>query len=280
MRCHLQSRPTTLANIETAAATTGDSFLSRFLPTWELLQNLTVRELKIRYKRSAIGFLWTLLNPLLMMAVFTVVFTKAFKAPIHDFPLFFLCAYLPWAFFQASVQVSTGVIVGNAPLIKKVWFPRVVLPLSVVLSQLVHLLLALVVLMVALAADRYNFLPYLPALLVALILLTLFSAGMSMLFAAANTMFRDIQEFSNVLFLLWFYMTPVVYSIALLPPNFRLVLHANPMLYFTTMVRAPLYDLQYPSLGIFAGAVAWTVVAVVGGAWLFQRLSVRFAKEI
>jgi ABC-type polysaccharide/polyol phosphate export permease len=224
--------------------------------------------------------LWTLLNPLLMMAVFTVVFTTAFKAPIHDFPLFFLSAYLPWAFFQASVQVSTGVIVGNAPLIKKVWFPRVVLPLSVVLSQLVHLLLALLVLMAALAIDRYNFLPYLPALLIGLILLTIFSAGVSMLFAAANTMFRDIQEFSNVLFLLWFYMTPVVYSLSLLPRKYQVVLHLNPMYYFVTMVRTPLYELRYPTLGVFAGSVAWTVVALASGTWLFQRLSVRFAKEI
>ncbi|MEY2403997.1 MAG: lipopolysaccharide transport system permease protein [Acidimicrobiaceae bacterium] len=269
-----------MTNIETAETASSDSFLGRLLPTWELLHNLTVRELKIRYKRSAIGFLWTLLNPLLMMAVFTVVFTTAFKAPIKDFPLFFLCGYLPWAFFQASAQVSTGVIVGNASLIKKVWFPRIVLPLSVVLSQLVHLLLALLVLMVALGLDGYNFLPYAPALLAGLVLLTLFTAGMSMAFAAANTMYRDIQEFSNVLFLLWFYMTPVVYALTLLPKKYQLALHANPMYYFISMIRSPLYELRYPSLGVVIGSLLWTAVALIGGTWLFQRLSVRFAKEI
>ena len=252
----------------------------RLQPTLELLHNLTVREIKIRYKRSALGFMWSLLNPLLMMAVFSVVFTVAFKAPIHDFPLFFLSAYLPFAFFQASAQISTGVIIANAALIKKVWFPRVVLPLSIVLSQLVHFLLALVVLGVALAADGYNFLPYLPVLLLGIVLLTIFTAGVSMLFAAANVIFRDIQEFSGVLFLLWFYLTPVVYSPAFLPPRYRLVLHMNPMYYFITLIRSTVYELHYPSLGVLAGSLASSLISVVAGAWLFQRLSARFAKEI
>ncbi|MEY2420436.1 MAG: lipopolysaccharide transport system permease protein [Acidimicrobiaceae bacterium] len=269
-----------MTSIDIPSSSANLTRLGRLRPTWELLLNLTSRELKIRYKRSVLGFFWSLLNPLMMMAVFTVIFTVAFKAPIHDFPLFFLSAYLPWAFFQASAQISTGVIIANAGLIKKVYFPRVVLPLSVVLSQLVHLLLGMCVLLVALAIDGYNFLPYLPVLVASIALLTLFTAGVSMLFAAANVVFRDIQEFSNVLFLLWFYMTPVIYSPTQLTPKYRTVLHINPMYYMVQMLRSSIYELRMPSLAVTAGAVVSTVLSLVAGGLLFRRLSIRFAKEI
>jgi len=278
------SRPTAtltrepVAKIETPS--TDLTRLRRLQPTGELLLNLTSRELKIRYKRSALGFLWSLLNPLMMMAVFTVIFTVAFKAPIHDFPLYFLSAYLPWSFFQASAQISTGVIMANAGLIKKVYFPRVVLPLSVVLSQLVHLLLGLAVLLVALAIDGYNFVPYIPLLILSIILLTIFSAGVAMLFAALNVIFRDIQEFSNVLFLLWFYMTPVIYSPSQLPANYRTVLHLNPMYYPVQMLRSAIYELRSPSIAVYVGSVIGAAVSLVVGAYVFRRLSIRFAKEI
>jgi ABC-2 type transport system permease protein len=260
--------------------TPGSGFIESLRGSRDLLLNLTSRELKIRYKRSALGFVWSLLNPLLMMAVFTVIFDIAFKAPIHDFPLYFLSGYLPFAFFQASSQIATGVVVGNAGLIQKVWFPRSVLPLSVVLSQLVHFLLAMVVLLTALAIDGYNFLPYLPGLILGVLLLAVFTAGVAMFFAATNTIFRDIQEFTGVLFLLWFYLTPVVYAASQLPPKYRWVIHLNPLYYFVTFIRSTVYDLQYPTLGVFVGALLSAVGAFVGGAYLFGRLSSRFAKEV
>lgn len=234
----------------------------------------------MRYKRSVLGFLWSLLNPLLMMGVFTLVFTLAFKVPIEDFPIFFLVGYLPWSFFQASATISMGVIVANANLVQKVYFPRELLPLGVVLSQFVHFALAMLVLFVALAVAGYGFLPYLPIFLLATVVLLVFTVGISMIFAAANTVFRDIQEFSTVLFLLWFYLTPVIYDLSLLPERVRWAIGLNPMTRVVELFRLALYDLAYPDFTAVASAVGVAVAAFVVGYALFGRLAADFAKEI
>ena len=155
----------------------GTTPLRELAESRELLRNLTSRELKVRYKRSSLGFFWTLLNPLLMMAVFTIVLGAVFGSEVEYFPIYFLTGYLPFAFFQASVMVASGSVVNNAGLITKVYFPRAVLPLSVVASQLVHYVLASAILFVALVVIGFNFWPYLPFYALAVVLLTAFTAS-------------------------------------------------------------------------------------------------------
>lgn len=251
----------------------------------ELLRNLTVRELKVRYKRSALGFMWTLLTPLLMMAVFTVVFTTVFKSTIEWFPIYFLTGYLPFAFFQASVQSGTGAIIGNGNLVKKVYFPRSVLPLSVVLSQVVHLALGLGVLLVAETVilkwdQRFNWWWYLPTLVFAVVLLAVFTTGLTLLLSAANTYFRDIQEFMTVAFLLWFYATPVIYNLEQMPEELQWVVKANPLYWFVALFRGALYDMRLPGLPTVAACLAWALASLVVGWLVFDRLAAEFAKEV
>jgi ABC-2 type transport system permease protein len=250
------------------------------LASRQLIRNLTVKELKVRYKRSALGFLWSLLNPLLMMGVFTLVFRYAFRVPIEDFHLFFLVGYLPWAFFQASVNVATGSIVANANLVTKVYFPREVLPISVILSQLVHFALAMALLLVILPFLGYFYFPYLGGFLIAVVLLVLFTTGLSMFFAAANTTFRDIAEFSPVLFLLWFYLTPVIYSLDLLPTRIASIIALNPMTHFMRLFRDSLYTLQHPEPATLLIAAGWAGASLLFGSWIFARRAADFAKEI
>ncbi|MCX7621246.1 MAG: ABC transporter permease [Acidimicrobiales bacterium] len=252
----------------------------------ELLRNLTIRELKVRYKRSALGFLWTLLNPLLMMAVFTAVFSTFFKGMLSWFPIYFLTGYLPFAFFQASATVATGSIVGNGNLIRKVYFPRSVLPLSVVLAQLVHLLLGLGVLVVAetiiyIGWDRsFDWWWYLPLLVVAIALLTIFTAGLAMLLAAANTFLRDIQEFTTVAFLMWFYATPVIYPLDQLPGWVQTLIKLNPMTHFVEFFRDSLYSTSLPTWSTLMAGVGSALGMFVLGWLTFSRLSRDFAKEV
>jgi ABC-type polysaccharide/polyol phosphate export permease len=263
----------------------------------QLLRNLTVRELKVRYKRSAIGFLWSLVNPLLQMAVFSLVFGKLFSASksIPQFPIFFIVAFLPWAFFQGSVQNSTGAIVGNANLVKKVYFPREVLPIATMLAQLVHLLLAELVLFVVLAIGGNDFLPYLPVFVIATLIVVVLATGFSMLFAALNTAFRDVQELSGVLFLVWFYGTPVVYPISLVPSKWRWLLNLNPMTHVVRLYRLALYPAHvikdshgnsmvtgfaWPPLSLVATGAAMAVAALVLGYVVFGRMAADFAKEV
>jgi ABC-type polysaccharide/polyol phosphate export permease len=251
----------------------------------ELLRNLTIRELKVRYKRSTLGFMWTLLNPLLMMAIFTLIFSKVFVSSIEWFPIYFLSGYLPFAFFQASVQIGTGSIIGNANLVKKVYFPRSVLPISVVMSQLVHFVLGLGVLLVAEVViykwdQRFDWWWYIPELLFAVVVLTVFTTGLTLLFAAANTFLRDIGEFLGVAFLLWFYATPVIYPVSILGDKLQDIIKLNPLYWFVALFRYALYDTSTPDWKTFAVSTMFAVVTLVVGWAVFDRMAAQFAKEI
>lgn len=266
----------------------------------ELLGNLVRKEIKVRYKSSALGIIWSLLTPLLMTGIFTVVFATFLRIPVDDFATFFLAGYLVWQFFANSVNSSVGAIIGNGALIRKVYFPREVIPLSLVLSQAFHLCVALVATAPLFFWQRGNFLPYLPAVLVGLVLIIAFAAGMSMIFAALNVSFRDLQELTQVIFLAWFYGTPVIYPIYLTdeaPRIIRVVVEANPMTWFVQLFQTALYGIPAPEANPAAGLLgapppgwppletalvctAWAVVTLAVGWWLFRRRAVTFAKEV
>jgi len=257
----------------------------------ELIHNLVVRDLKVRYKNSALGVLWSLLNPLAMMAVFTVVFT--FMLPnntIPDFPVFVLCGILPWNFFRDSVMGGIASIVGNSSLIKKVYFPREVLPLSLVLSNLVNFLLALVVLFAMMFAFRVRLTGW--ALLLPVVILTqlLFTTGLGLMFSAANVFYRDTAMIMEVVMLAWFFLTPVFYPIEILPLH-RLVLGLdlnvrrlsyilNPMASLIATYRVILYHGAPPALDFFLRTLLTSVLTLALGYAVFVRYSTTFAEEV
>lgn len=253
----------------------------------ELLEQLSRKELNVRYRHSAIGFIWTLLTPAIMTAIFTAVFAVILDVDIADFPAFFLSGYLVWNFFQVSVQGSIETITGNGSLIRKVYFPREVLPLSIVLSQGVHFLLALAAVGPYLVWARgIDILWHLPLVLVGFVLVSVLASGLAMLFAALNVTFRDLQEFVVVIFIVWFYATPVVYPYefaaeraAQLPALVQLI-ELNPMTWFVRLFRAALYHATVPEPQVLA-----TTTSVAGGVFLvgyllFHRRAVTFAKEV
>ncbi|HWH33417.1 MAG TPA: ABC transporter permease [Egibacteraceae bacterium] len=274
------------------------SVATRLRDLWgarELLRNLVAKELKVRYKQSALGFAWSLLTPLLMTGIFTVVFATFLRIPVADFATFFLAGYLVWQFFANSVNSSVGAIVGNGPLIRKVWFPREVLPLSLVLAQGVHFLLALAATTPLFLWQRGNFLPYLPALLVGMVLLVLFTAGVSMIFAAADVGFRDLQELTQVIFLAWFYATPVIYPLVFVQQPAAAwalpIVRANPMTWFVELFQTPLYGVVvnmqgaslppgWPHPQTLAVCAIFAVGTFLVGYALFHRWAVNFAKEV
>jgi ABC-type polysaccharide/polyol phosphate export permease len=266
------------------------------LTSGELLRNLVAKELKVRYKGSALGFVWSLVTPLLLTGVFTVVFAVFLRIPLGggDFATFFLAGYLVWTFFSNSVNSSVGAIVGNGALIKKVWFPREVLPLSLVLSQGVHFGLALLATS-PLFIWRRGFHPEaLPAVLLGFVLLLAFTAGVSMVFAGLNVGFRDLQELTQVIFLAWFYLTPVIYPLFFVQDSqaqwaVPLVL-ANPVTWFVRLFQTALYGTPvregpnpgpaWPDATTWLVCAAWAVVALAVGTLLFRRWARSFAKEV
>jgi ABC-2 type transport system permease protein len=266
----------------------------------ELLTELVRKDLKVKYKNSALGFIWSLANPLLYLAVFTLVFDKLLKNGIEAFPVLFMSGFLVWNFFNLATLSGTGSVVGNANLVRKVRFPRVVLPLSSVGFAAVHFVLQLGVLLVVLALFyRDAFGPQLVLLVPALAVVLVFATAMALLASALNVRFRDVEHLLEVILLAWFWLTPIVYPVTYVrdqlagsPWLFRLYM-ANPMTGVVTAMQRAIYvhpvtggrqilpaggyGFYLTWLGV-GGAIALALLAA--GLWTFRRLQADFAEEL
>lgn len=273
---------------------TGAHFAGRLRELYryrELLRNLVASELKARYKNSVLGFFWSLLNPLFMMLVFTVVFgVLSPNQTIEKYPLFLLCGLLPWNFFSDSILTSVNSVVGNANLIKKVYFPREVLPIASVLAQLVNFLLAFVLLFVALVIFRAQFSPWLWTLPLVILVQTCFAVGMALMLSTLNVFYRDTMIVMNVVMLAWFFLSPVFYAVTILPNSYtlwgmpiniqRLLYIFNPVASLINIYRDLLYWGYRTDLDFFVRTVVTALVVLVFGYWIFVRYSDRFGEEL
>src|SRR5829696_5740216 len=213
----------------------------------ELLTELVRKDLKVKYKNSTLGFIWSLANPLLYLAVFTLVFTQLLDNGIQAFPVLFMSGFLVWNFFNLATLSGTGSVVGNANLVRKVRFPRV-LPLSSVGFAGVHFVLQLGVLLALLAVFyRDAFGPQLVLLVPALAVVTVFATAMALLASALNVRFRDVEHLLEVILLAWFWLTPIVYPVTFVrdqlaasPWLFRLYM-TNPMAGVLTAMQRAIY---------------------------------------
>ncbi len=277
--------------------------IQRMVGVWrnrELLLNLVRKELKLKYKNSTLGFFWSLLNPALYLVVFTFVFQVVLGSGLPYFAIFFLAGLLPWNLFSGSLGASTSSIVGNAGLIKKVWFPREVLPLSTISAGLVHYFLQLIVLALALAVFRYTpsleFCLLLPA---ALITLLLFTAALGLALSALNVYLRDTQHLLELVLLAWFWATPIVYPYTLLSERIGTLALANPLTSIVITFQRAVYNRTsyydpttkktieilpdesvwwyLRNLGIIASV---SFVILIGALVLFGRLEDNFAEEL
>ena len=247
----------------------------------ELVRNLVIRDIKLRYRNSVLGFVWCLGNPLLMMAVFTVVFTVLMHNDIPNYPIFILCALLPWNYFNTAIMGSIDSIVGNAHLIKKVYFPREVLPLSIVLANLVNFLLALIVLFAMLFAFRVQLTPWALYLPLIIFIQTIFTLGLGLIFATLNVFYRDTKIIMEVGMMAWFFLTPVFYKIEDLVPQYaRLMYWVNPMASFISWYRIVIYHGISMEPGFIFRTLVTSVVALVVGYLVFTRYSSVFGEEV
>lgn len=257
----------------------------------ELVRNLVVGELKTRYKNSVFGFFWSLLNPLGMMLVFTLIFgVLTPNVQIEKYPLFLLCGLLPWNYFSASVTGSLYSVIGNGNLVKKVYFPRAVLPIATVLSQLINFLLAFIVLFAALLIFQANFSPWLWTLPLVLLIQTVFTIGIALVLSTLNVFYRDTAMIMDVVMLAWFFLTPVFYSAAILPTSVevagitlnpqRLLYIVNPMASLVNIYRDLLYWGYRTDLDFFIRTAVTAVLVFAFGFWFFHRYADRFGEEL
>lgn len=256
--------------------------LTELLRYRQLIALLVVRELKVRYKRSVFGLLWTMLNPLLLMVVYTVVFSTIMKAPQRNFAIFLLAGLLPWLFFSISLLQGLNSILTNQELIRKVRVPQAVFPLSVVGSNLVNFVLSLVPLLFLMAVLRQPITPALLFLPASILILTVFTSGLTLLLATFTVFFRDVRHLAEVALQMLLYLSPVFYDLQMLGQHdtwwfrgFRLFLRVNPLSYLLDLVRSPVYYGRLPSLQTTAIACAAALAALAIGYAVFQRLSPR-----
>lgn len=265
--------------------------IKEFLEYRELLFNLVGRELKVKYKRSILGFFWSFLNPLLTMLVFTFVFSLVLRIQptvnregLASFPMLLLCALLPWNFFSASVGAGVGSIVMNSNLIRKVYFPKEVLPVSLTLANLVNLFFEMLVLFVFLLALRFDYILYWPWLVLIITLQLMFTIGVSLLFATLNVYFRDVQHFVGIILMVWFYATPIIYPFEYISNSgisyLETLVKINPMTDLILAYRDVLYFGQTPDVGLLAYTAIVAIITFSFSYWLFKRLEINFAEEV
>ena len=254
-----------------------------------LLYLLSLKELRTRYKKSVLGWAWSLFNPLSQMLIFTVIFVYVFKAApiigdpsgLTNFPLYFLSGMLPFNFFSISVGVSIAAVQNGAGLIKKVQFPHEHLVFSVIVAQFITLMIELVLLTAAMMLFGNNILPWLPVLLIVLILLALFSSGIALALGAANVFYHDVNYLWGILSQILFYATPVIYDARNLTlTSLKVLANYGPTGSFITAIHNIVYDLRIPSNGRLLELAVLGIGTFFIGLWAFSKLSPRFAEEM
>ena len=245
-----------------------------------LVQQLVIRDFKVKYKRSVLGYCWSFLNPLLTMLVQYLVFSRVFRFDIENFPVYLLSGNIVFSFFTDAVGQGLTSIVGNASLITKVYVPKYIYPATKVLSTSINLLISLIpLLLVALMmGEKLNvsllLLPY------AIGCLLIFCMGIVFALSAINVFFRDVQYLWNVISLLWMYATPIFYPADIIPEQFRFIQTLNPIYQVIVFVRSVLMEGASPNIQVYINCLLGSIISLLLGVLIFKKTQGRFALYI
>ena len=236
-----------------------------------LLQELIIRDLKIKYRRSVLGYLWSILNPLMLMGVLTVVFSTMFRFDIPNYPVYLLTGQLLFGFFSESTNMAMTSILGGASLIKKVYLPKYIFPISRVLSSFTTMLFSLIALVIVMFITDAEY--HITAIMLPIVLLYLliFSIGMSLVLSVMVVFFRDIQYLYGVLLTALNYLTPIFYPASMLPQWLRELMVLNPMYNFIEMFRKIMLYGQWPTLTEHFICMAFAFGGLVLGIYVFKK---------
>lgn len=251
-----------------------------FIKYRNLLENLVSRDIKVRYRRSVLGMLWTVLNPLLMMVVITIVFSTLFKQNIEHFPIYYLSGSLIFSFSSETTSIALYSIIGNASLMKKVYIPKYLFPVSKVVSGLVNLgfsLIAMFLVMLVMGVEYHITLLLLP---IPIFYTFLFATGLGLLLSAATVFFRDISHFYGVFVMAWTYFTPIFYPVDILPETARKVMNFNPMYHYVQYMRELILYGNFPSMRENLICFLFGAGMLLIGIWVFYRKQDKFVLYI
>jgi len=271
--------------------------LAEYKDSGDLTVNLTLRELRSRYKKSFLGWTWSLLNPLATVVVYSVIFATFLKieppkgdpSGLDNFAVWLLCGLLPWNYLSNGMNASMGALIGNANLIKKVYFPREVFVVSAIGSLLVSFLIELGVLAAILLVMGNMVLPWIPVVLVIVVIQSFFVLGIGFLLSVLNVYFRDVQHLVSISLMALFYSAPIVYPLKFVPQEaelwgmtipVRAIYDLNPLVVLVECYRDAMYDLRFPPVLSILYLIGWSIVLVAIGLAVFQKLDRRLAEEV
>ncbi len=247
----------------------------------EMIFSLVKRDLKGRYKGSVLGFLWTFLNPLFQLVVYTMVFSVIMKTGIKDYYLYLFVALIPWIFFSTCLTGGSNCILAQQDMVKKIYFPREVLPVAYVTSQFVNMLLSFLVIFAVLVSVNYTLnlqaILYLPLIMAIEYILSL---GLTMLMGALTVYLRDLEYILGILAMAWQFLTPVMYSMEQVPEEIQWAFTLNPMTYIITSYRDILYYAKLPKMETLLSAVVFGAAVLSIGWIVFIRLQKSFVEEL
>ena len=244
--------------------------LKIFIRYRELLYQLVMRDIKLKYRRSYLGYLWSVLNPLLLMCVVSAVFSQMFSRNIPNFPAYLICGQIMYNFMGDATREAMASILGNAALLKKIYVPKYIFTVSRVTSTLVTTFFSFVALFVVLVFTGVPLRPTAFLCFVPVLQVYIFSIGIGLFLAQAAVFFRDIQYIYSVVLMAWMYLTPIFYNIEILPDwLFPIVKYFNPMYNYVTQLRLILLSGQVPPISMILTGLAWGGIALIFGIWAF-----------
>lgn len=247
----------------------------------DMIDGLVRRELRGRYKGSILGFLWTYINPLIQVVIYSAVFSVVFKVRIEKFYLYLIIGMMPWTFFTTSVQGGAVCIRAQSEMIKKIYFPREVIPIAHVTSAFINMLFSFIIVFLAVLVSgfgmRLEAMIYLP-----LIMLEeyLFALGIAFIVSAVTVYFRDMEQIIGLLMMAWIYATPIMYTIDYVPEKYRFLSLLNPMTSIVEIYHQILYYRMIPSAGYLVRAGISVVIVFIAGVFVFEKLNRNFAEEM
>lgn len=255
-------------------------YIQNFKKFQPLLEELVARDIKIKYRRSVLGVLWTLLNPLLMMIVLSVVFSNLFKFDVENFPLFILSGQVIFNFFSESTTNAMGAILGNASLIRKIYVPKYLFVISRIFSSFINLMASFTALLLVMVVTRAELHWTVILVPIPLVLLVAFSMGIGLILSAIAVKFRDIMHLYSVFLTALTYLTPVIYPMSILPGWLYKIVMLNPLTNILMMFRDVMINNMVFSIGQLIVAVVETVVFLIIGFYVFYRNQDQFILNI
>ena len=241
-----------------------------------LMHELIVRDSKVKYRRSFLGYVWSLLNPLMMMTIMSMVFSYMFRYDIPNYPLYLICGQTLWAFFSESTNMAMNAVLSNGSLIRKVYIPKYIFPVSRVLSSFVTMSFSLVAILIVMIVTGVKLSPVMLLFPIPLMLLLVFCMGIGLMLSAMSVYFRDITHLYGVLTMGWMYFTPIFYPVSALPEQVALWVNINPMYHYIYFFREVVLYGNLPGINTWVCAIEASILALVVGFLSFRKLQRNF----